>query len=781
MKKNNLLNTALLYHNMFGFNVLPLKMKQPIIEWKQWTDKHQAEQDIENMPWDNATGLGAVMGIDGLCNFDLDGVSNPEIVEILLHELGLPERYPWVVQSGSGAGFHVYFKCAEERAEPTPPAGHPSLTGRGLITEKGVYKFKLKEEGYCKHIEFRRRDCQTALPLSAHASGGIYSFYYNDPNEPPLFVEIEKIEQFMRKYGEIQTVTGGQEQGEMLKPVQHDKINEQMYYDAEKLESALEYLAAKLPKGSYDEWYRIGFALQTIPEGEEYFVKFSLANKEYEDTEVEARKKFKELGEAYDGRVTIGSLYHIAEKYGWKKPLVKFWKVDDKGRVKISPMKIKRLLEAEGYCKYKLDSNYLFIRVEKNIVEEIDCVDVKEFIMRYIEAIPIEKYEGTNKAEVIDTLIRNNQLFTVNFLEFLITKQIYFNEDTINRGYFYFRNGFAEVTKDNSLIKNYSELEYCIWRKQIIERDYQINLKRPVFEEFLHNICRNDVKRYEALKSGIGYLLHNYKDPSLAKAIIFIDEKMSEGAFGRSGKGLVIKSVAQVRNTVIIDGRNFNPSKNFAFQRVKADTNILALEDINDKFPFEKLFAIITDGLVIERKNKDEIFLSFKESPKLAVSTNFTIKGIDDSTLDRQFIVEFSDYYNMYHRPVHDFGRYFFEGWDEDEWSSFDCFMIECLQFYLANGLVEYAHINLELKKLIDATSPEFIEFADGVSLDQPHDKKDLFTEFKSEYQDFEKMTQGTFTKWLKIYARVKGLEVIEEKSGSKRVVTLGKKESRAA
>ena len=104
------------------------------------------------------------------------------------------------------------------------------------------------------------------------------------------------------------------------------------------------------------------------------------------------------------------------------------------------------------------------------------------------------------------------------------------------------------------------------------------------FEEFLFNVCRNEVKRFEALKSGIGYLLHTYKDPSFSKSIVFIDEKMSEGAFGRSGKGLVIKAISHVRNVVIEDGRNFNPSKNFAFQRVKADTNIIGFEDIREKF-----------------------------------------------------------------------------------------------------------------------------------------------------------------------------------------------------
>ena len=201
-----------------------------------------------------------------------------------------------------------------------------------------------------------------------------------------------------------------------------------------------------------------------------------------------------------------------------------------------------------------------------------------------------------------------------------------------------------------------------------------------MFEDFLFNVCRNEVKRYEALKSGIGYLLHTYKDPSIAKAIVFIDEKLSDGAFGRSGKGLVIKSIAGKLEMWLLKMEEILILQRILlFRELKADTNIIGFEDIREKFPFERLFSIITDGFVVERKNKDEIFITFNESPKIVLSTNFSITGIDDSTLDRQFIIEFSDYYNKSHRPVDDFGKPFFSSWNESEWSDFDNFMIGCL------------------------------------------------------------------------------------------------------
>jgi len=761
------------YKSRLGINVLPLKGKRPMIEWDRWQNTIQTEDDIEKMNWSGSTGLGGIQGISDWRCLDIDIVEDFEIVELILKDLGLPENYSWVVQSGSGEGFHIYIRIQND-----------DEVLKKLGGDKAVYKFKLKKDGYCKHIELRWMNCQTALPPSMHESGGIYNFYFENPEEPPVYVDLDKLINCLEKYCVIEPLTP------TLSPKEREKDTGKVYYDKARLESALDYLAENLPDGSYEEWYKIGFALVPLNEqGEKYFVEMSLKNPSYNDSEIELKKKFESLVKDYNGSVTIGTIYHIAEIYGWKKPIIKFWfpagggTSTENGRIKISRIRFKKFLESEGFCKYKIESNHLFVRVENNIVEEIDSVDVKEFVMNYLERMATEEFEGTNRNEIIEALIKSaNQLFTQQFLEFLITRNIEFNKDTFNTGYFYYKNGFVEVSIGKIDFHNYKNLKKHIWKKQIIDRNYNKSSKRSVFEDFLFNICRSDVKRYEALKSAIGYLLHTHKDPSITKSIVFIDEKLSDGAFGRSGKGLVIKSISKVRNVVVEDGRNFNPSKNFAFQRVKADTNIIGFEDIREKFPFERLFSIITDGITIERKNKDEIHIGYSESPKVVISTNFSISGVDDSTMDRQFIIEFSDYYNKTHRPVHDFGKPFFGSWTDDEWSNFDNFMIGCLQLYLKKGLVTYEFVNLDKKKMIDETCQEFVEFAeDIIGIGKEYEKKELYESFKKEYEDFDKLTQSKFTRWLKVWGKVKNYEVQESKSGGKRNIRFYKKEEKEA
>ncbi len=95
---------AKIYHEHFGFNVLPVRGKKPTVSWDRWQTEKQSIEDIDGMDWTNSTGLGIPLGIDDLRLLDLDGVEDYEILDHFLKDLELPEKYKWVVQSGSGEG-----------------------------------------------------------------------------------------------------------------------------------------------------------------------------------------------------------------------------------------------------------------------------------------------------------------------------------------------------------------------------------------------------------------------------------------------------------------------------------------------------------------------------------------------------------------------------------------------------------------------------------------------------------------------------------------------------
>ncbi len=754
------------YYDVYGFNLLPLENKVPKTNWEHWQTNEMEMSDIDLLGWNsNTNGIGAISGIKNLRCLDFDAVNDYQIVKMFVKKLGLPNEYLWVVRSGSGRGYHIWFYCDSD-----------SYLFDFLGGKKSYYKLILKEKGLCDHIELRWQNCQTVLPPSFHPSGEQYEFVNlrdkGIPASAPYNIGVGKLIDVLREFcvfeGETSNPKGTSVKSERITQKVGRKSNDVRY-----LKEAAEYIKGKID--NYDDFLRIGWALCSLGEaGKEYFLLIGVDNPKYpEDTEAALIKKYDSLLKDYRGDITLGTFFEIAKKYGYEFPKMRFWLIED-GKANIIRNTLIEYLETEGFGKMFLGKDYIFIQEKENIVREVTPVIIKDFVFEYVN----EFTDPGLKRIVKESLIRSAKtLFSEATLECLQTVKLIFAEDTKEQALFFFRNCFIEVASDDIKINKYNELNGKIWEKQLIKRDFSITKEGTSFEKFTNNVCRNDVSRINALRSAIGYLMHGYKDPTRTKAIIFTDEKLSDKAFGRSGKGLVANAAKQMKNVLRIDGKNFRFDKSFPFQSVNPDTQIMFFDDVNKKFGFEKLFSIITEGITIEKKNKNEYSIPYERSPKILITTNQSITGSDDSSRARQFVVEFSDFYNANHFPIQDFGKMFFDEWDKNEWSAFDNYMIECCQYYLKNGLKEYDYVNLTKKKLIDETAVEFEEFIKDVPLSVEQNKKELFERFKKEYEDFGQMKQNTFSKWTKVYAELFDLRVDERKSGADRYFTLRKKD----
>ncbi|MBW7841183.1 MAG: bifunctional DNA primase/polymerase [Ignavibacteriales bacterium] len=760
----NFRETAKDYYDVYGFNLLPLENKVPRSNWEHWQTNEMEMSDIDQLGWNASTnGIGAISGIKNLRCLDFDVVSDYEIVKLFVKKLGLPLEYLWVVKSGSGKGYHIWFYCDSD-----------SYLFDFLGGKKSYYKLILKEKGQCDHIELRWQNCQTVLPPSFHPSGGQYEFVNlrdkGIPASAPHNIGVGKLIDVLREFCVFEDETRD-ERRKKLEARGKSSRREIKY-----LKEAAEFIKGKID--NYDDFLRIGWALCSLCEaGKEYFLLIGADNPKYpEDTEAALTKKYNSLLKDYRGDITLGTFFEIAKKYGYEFPKMRFWQIED-GKANIIRNTFIEYLESEGFGKMFLGKDYIFIQEKENIVREVTPVNIKDFVFEYVN----EFTDPGLKRIVKESLIRSAKtLFSEATLECLQTVVLKFAEDTKEQALFFFINCFIEVTRENVKIKKYSELNGKIWEKQLIKRDFSITKEGTSFEKFINNVCRNDVSRINALRSAIGYLMHGYKDPTRTKAIIFTDEKLSDKAFGRSGKGLVANAAKQMKNVLRIDGKNFRFDKSFPFQSVNPDTQIMFFDDVNKKFGFEKLFSIITEGITIEKKNKNEYSIPYERSPKILITTNQSITGSDDSSRARQFVVEFSDFYNANHFPIQDFGKMFFDEWDKNEWSAFDNYMIECCQYYLKNGLKEYDYVNLTKKKLIDETAVEFEEFIKDVPLNVEQNKKDLFERFKKEYEDFGQMKQNTFSKWTKVYAELYDLRIDERKSGADRYFTFSRKDEKA-
>lgn len=439
-----------------------------------------------------------------------------------------------------------------------------------------------------------------------------------------------------------------------------------------------------------------------------------------------------------------------------------FWEKNEKGTIKIVHILFKQFLEDNGFYKYCPEGgrNYIFVKVTNNLIDHTSEKEIKDFILSHLIEL--------DDISVYNYFADNVRFFREEFLSLLSTIDIYFIEDTKDTSYLYYRNCAVKITKDAVETIDYLDLGGYVWKDHVIDRKFmECEYQGCVYGQFISRICGDNDMRIATMESTIGFLMHGYKNLSYCPAVILNDEVISDNPEGGTGKGLFMNALSQMKKLVVIDGKAFAFEKSFPYQTVSADTQVLCFDDVKKNFDFERLFSVVTEGLTLEKKNKDAIKIPFSKSPKIAITTNYAIKGTGNSFARRKWEVELHQHYTKNHTPLDEFGKHFFADWNDEDWCLFDNYMVACLQGYLKTGLVKSTFVNLQVRQLSAETSHDFIEWC-GLIEGTPKNshleigiklmKQDLYYEFIQEYPDYApkaKMTisRTRFYKWLTAYA----------------------------
>jgi len=452
-----------------------------------------------------------------------------------------------------------------------------------------------------------------------------------------------------------------------------------------------------------------------------------------------------------------------------------FWTFNDKGKIEISAYRFKLYLESLNYRKYypsEKTKTFIFVKKENKFIDIITEFQIKDEILNNLVI--------NNQLDAFDVAADNLALFSSKYLSMVDTAEISMDKDSNDFAMIYYSNLALKITKNSIEKIDYESMSSFVWKSQVINREYvDVDHHDSQFRSFIWYASGQSREKYNTMKSVIGYLLHSHKTASNNKAIIFNDETISDTPNGGSGKGIIINGIGHMKKTSTIDGKTFDFNKSFAFQTVNTDTQVLAFDDVRKNFDFERLFSVITEGITIEYKGKDAIKIPVQDSPKIVISTNYTIKSDGGSFKRRIFEIEMSDFFGVHHTPLDQFGNLLYDEWTANEWNRFDKFMINCLQYYLANGLVASKTNNLELRKYINETSQEFYEFSitdNSIKNDIRIGKNEALQEFYNEYPDAKKfVTNRTFMKWVKKYSDFNKLNYTEGNSNGQRWFTLSK------
>jgi len=464
-----------------------------------------------------------------------------------------------------------------------------------------------------------------------------------------------------------------------------------------------------------------------------------------------------------------------------------FWSKNDKGAIKIIHILFKQFLEDNGFYKYCPEGgkNYVFVKVTNNLIDHTSEKEIKDFVLMHLLEL--------DDVSVYNYFADNTRFFKEEFLSMLSTIDIYFIADTKDAAYLYYKNCAIKISKDGVTPIDYLDLGGYVWKDHVIDRVFtQCDVTdRCDFKKFISNINGSDPERVKSMESTVGFLMHGYKNLSFCPAVILNDEVISDNPEGGTGKGLLMSALSQLKKLVVIDGKSFTFERSFAYQLVSADTQILCFDDVKKHFDFERLFSVVTEGLTLEKKNKDAIKIPFSKSPKIAITTNYAIKGAGNSFARRKWELELHQYYSKAFTPLDEFGKLMFGDWNDDDWCEFDNYMVGCLKSYLRTGLVKSKFVNLKIRQLSAETCHEFIEWCglidgqDGsVNLESGCRlyKNDLYFAFVEEYPDYGPKSRMTisrtrFYKWLVSYAMFKeGIMPEEGRDQSGRWIIIRKK-----
>jgi len=456
-----------------------------------------------------------------------------------------------------------------------------------------------------------------------------------------------------------------------------------------------------------------------------------------------------------------------------------FWSIETKEvkkkietKVIIDPQKYINWLSGKGFYRYKYNDEYfVYVKLTNNIVEYVSKDYIKNYVFNFIEMLP-NRFDNITLKQLYDYCYINNKLFFTNEqLELLPLLPNNFVKDTKNESFIFYKNTIIKITAQDYYEIPYSSINGFIWESQIINRVFK-KLDVPtdfIFYKFICNIFNNDYNKIKSIQSILGYMLHTYKDRSRAKCPIINDEILDIGSNGGTGKGILVNSLFFIRKGIIIDGKQWKDQSEFSFQRISPDTKIIFIDDPKKDFNFENLFSVLTTGITVNKKFKDEIYIEFDESPKIIITTNYALNGDGESHDRRKIEVELISYYNKNKTPEDEFGKTLFYDFTSEEWQYFDNYMLFCLQFYLENGFIEFNTMNLNVKRLINNTGQEFYDFAENnFKLDEYYDTGIYLERFMKE-ANYTKFSTQKFNYNLKMYANYKNYNLIQSRIGNDR------------
>lgn len=450
-------------------------------------------------------------------------------------------------------------------------------------------------------------------------------------------------------------------------------------------------------------------------------------------------------------------------KYQWNKtsnsfeiaqkllPDERYWKTITNSRTGRTDMEfyytgINEFLGRRGYGQLEVsDGRYRLIHSESNIVTAVDPQKITRYVYDFTKSI--------EEPDVLEMLLKGGRQYLgpdrLSSLQYITPDFITPRRD---RQYFCFKDKYWEITAKEIKEHTYKSLPGAVWKDDIIDfsptyiPDFftvklpqvdggPIDIQSEIEDSdiFQYFKATSDIlwrtasdrsteaktKRIETLNAALtdkliatGYILSNYMDPAVLKAIICMDAVESENgrSEGGTGKSIWATMFEHVVPTRTISAKSPRLTEDaHLYEGVDERTRVIVFDDCRRNLDFESFLSDITRGITVNPKGLSRYFIGPR---RMIFTTNHSIRGEDRSYVRRQYIIPFSDFFNSDRTPYDVFKRALFNEWDHTQFNYFYNLMAKCLQLYMQHGLVSFApSADIQRRKLRDEIGETVLDF----------------------------------------------------------------------
>ncbi len=462
-------------------------------------------------------------------------------------------------------------------------------------------------------------------------------------------------------------------------------------------------------------------------------------------------------------------------------------------------------LNQAGIFKYKIEGQEKYIRIRKgSIIEELSSNDIKDIVINEMKkrglADDLEKiYQGSNyyfSQSTFSNLEQKRKLQEFN--------------GELGVEYFFFNGKVWRINQVNIEEISYENFSSYIWDTNtidwfpVLEKDYfaiaetdssrlhvsfnkgycdfldfvfaTSNVHWRLPQESLTEEQKIEIDQHVINKiTGIGYLLHTFRENSERKAVIATDfiERNKQEEHGGTGKSLLGTALIEMLSTYYRGARQ----KDFLHDKhllggMNQTTRLVFFDDASKYFDFGQLYTWITGKIDINKKFQDVNVLDKDRSVKFYVTTNYAMLDPSFSKDRRYFYMCFSDYYGPHRKPTDDFDQELLcKNWSWEQKNRFYNFMAQCVKAYLKFGLIEAPKQNIRRNQLRASINESFLEWAEENChdfIDKEISRKTLYNLFQSSLSELEKrkFSPTAFKKYMKDFCKLKGFLFNPSKEG---------------